>query len=268
MWTVVVWMALAAMLCWQPVARAEPPTDASAYALLAIERATVGAKARVQGDAGSVSEALSLGNGTRITGAVAAPSVTLGKNARVAGGFFCITLEGATDGCMPFPNPLVATPTIVLVGPPSNTDVSAARKTKGTTPLAAGTYGALTIEKAAEMSLAGGTYQFESITLAARAKLLCRAACVVTVRGRVTIGQATQLGAGDGVAPGDVVLRIAAQDESTAFEAKSRARLRASVYAPSGEVTIGSAAKITGGLVGSRVTVGSRARLQGPANPS
>ena len=261
-----VWMMVVVSLVVRvPVALAAPPSDVLAYALFGIEHASVGGKARVQGDVGVLSNALELGAGTRVTGLAAAPSITLGRNARVAGGFFCGTLDGSPDGCTTLPNPLIATPSIVLVGPPSNSDVSAARRTKSTTPLAPGTYGALTIGAAAELGLAGGTYQFESIVLGSRAKLLCRAACDITVRRRVRIGQATRLGAGDGVAPGSVSLLIAAQDEATALEAKSRAQLRCSVYAPSAEVTIGAATKVTGALVGNTVTVGSRARLQAPS---
>jgi hypothetical protein len=166
---------------------------------------------------------------------------------------------------MAFPSPLVATPPIVVVGPPSNGDVSAAQRSKSTTPLAPGTYGRLTVGSAAQLSLAGGSYQFESISLGKRAALLCRAACDVTVRGRVDAGQTSRLGAADGLAPEAVVLRIAGQGESAAFAAKSRVTVRGRVYAPSGRVAVGQAAKVTGALVGDTVEVGSRTRVQGPA---
>jgi hypothetical protein len=176
---------------------------------------SIGAKGRVQGDVGCLSTSLAVGAGTKVTGVAAAQAITLGKNARVSGGVFCATVEGSTDACMALPSPLVPPPTIVLVGAPSNTDVSAAKRSKSTTPLPFGVYGALTVGGAAEMTLDGGTYQFESIDVAARGKLLCRAACDVTVRKRVTVGQATQLGAAKDVAPAGVVFRIAGQDAST-----------------------------------------------------
>ena len=262
-----VWMVVVATLVARvPVALAQPSSDVLAYALFGVERVSVGAKTRVQGDVGVLSNALAIGPGTRVTGLAAAPSITLGRNARAAGGFFCETLDGSPDGCGALP--FINAPAIVVVGSPSNSDVSAARRTKSASPLAPGTYGALTIGAAAELALAGGTYQFESIVLASRAKLLCRAACDITVRGRVRLGQATRLGPADGVATGSVSLLIAAQDEATALEAKSRAQLRCSVYAPTAEVTIGAATKVTGALVGNTVTVGPRARLQRSAgNP-
>jgi len=255
-------MVVAGLVAQVPGALAAPPTDALAYAVLAIERATIGAAARVEGDVGCVSDGLELGPRTRVSGVAAASAITLGQNARVAGGFFCATLDGSPDGCMALPSPLVAAPTIVVPGPPSNSDVSAAKRTKATTPLAPGAYGTLTMGTASEMTLAGGNYQFDSVTVGNRAKLLCRAACDVTVRGRVKVGQAGRLGAADGVAPSAVLLRIAGQGEASAFLAKSRVHVRGSVYAPTGDVTLGAAVKVTGAIVGSTVTVGSRARLQ------
>ena len=258
-----VWLGLVVVVTGRS-AVAAPPTDAFAYAVLATERVDLGGKGRVQGDVGCLSSTVSVGPGTKVTGVAAAPSITLGKNARVSGGFFCSTLEGSADVCMPLPNPLVATPTIVLVGAPSNSDVSAAKRSKSTTPLAAGAYGKLTVGGAAEMTLAGGTYQFESISVGARGKLLCRAACDVTVRGRIEVGQATQLGAAKEVAPAGVIFRVAGQGESTALSAKSRATIRGTIYAPSAKISIGGATRVAGSLVGGDVSVGSRARLQAP----
>ena len=117
------------------------------------------------------------------------------------------------------------------------------------------------------MTLAGGTYQFESIDVASRGKLLCRAACDVRVRTRVSVGQATQLGAAKDVAPSGVVFSVAGQNTSTGFAAKSRAKIRGSIYAPSSGVSIGSASNVTGGIVGGDVQVGARARLAAATAP-
>ena len=244
---------------------AAPPSDALAYAVFAIQKASVGSRARVQGDVGCLFDVLSIGQGTRITGIAAAPTITLRRGGRATGGYYCGTLEGSSDTCMPPPNPLIAAPAIVLVGPPNFTDVSVAKRTKATAPLGAGSYGKLAIGTAAELTLAGGTYQFEAIDLASRARLVCLAACDLTVRGAVTVGQASRLGAGASVPIAGVVVRIAAQGQTRALDAKSRAQIRGTVYAPSGDVKIGAAAQVTGGLVGNTVSVGPRARLQGPA---
>jgi hypothetical protein len=259
-----VWLGLVVAVTVRS-AVAAPPTDALAYAVLGTERVSIGGKGRVQGDVGCLSSTVEVGGGTKVSGAAAAQAITLGKHARVSGGVFCATVQGSTEACMPLPNPLVAAPTIVLVGAPSNTDVSAAKRTKASTPLVSGAYGKLAVGGAAEMALAGGTYQFESIDVDSRGKLLCRAACDVTVRGRVSIGQATQLGAAKDVGPAGVIFRIAGQSESTALSAKSRAKIRGTIYAPSAKVAIGSASNVTGAIVGGDVSVGSRARLQAPS---
>jgi hypothetical protein len=245
-------------------AAADPPGDVLAYGVFAIQDATVGSRARVTGDVGCLFGELSLGQSTRVTGAAAAPSIRLRRHARAAGGFFCSALDGGNATCGTLPNPLVAAPALVLVGPPSNVDVSVAKRGKATTPLAPGAYGALTAGTSSEVTLAGGTYQFESIDVGARARLVCLAACDVTVRGKVKLGQAAKLGAAESIAVSDVIVRIAGTGERTALDAKSRVQIRGTIYAPSAEVKLGAAAKQTGALVGSSVSVGPRARLQGP----
>jgi hypothetical protein len=151
-----VWLGLMAAVTGGS-ALAAPPTDAMAYAVLGTERVSIGAKGRVQGDVGCLSTTLAVGAGTKVTGVAAAQMITLGKNARVSGGVFCGTVEGSTDACQALSSPLVPAPTIVLVGTPSNSDVSAAKRSKSTTPLPFGVYGALSVGGAAEMILDGGT---------------------------------------------------------------------------------------------------------------
>ena len=264
LWTVVVGMLIVrASSVW-----AAPPSDVLAYAVFAIQSASIGSHGRIQGDAGCLFDRLAIGQSTRVTGLAAAPSIALRRGGRASGGYFCGTIEGTSDACQALPNPLIDAPAVVLVGPASNNDVSAAKRTKATTPLPAGAYGTLTAATAAELTLAGGMYQFESIDLGARAEVVCLAACTVIVRGKVTMGQASRLGAGAGVAATNVVVQIAAQGASRALDAKSRVQVHATIYAPSAEVKIGSAAKVTGALVGSTVSVGPRARLQGPAGSS
>src|SRR5262249_46613984 len=117
---------------------------------------------------------------------------------------------------------------------------------------------------ASEMTLAGGGYQFESMDVGARARVVCVAACDVTVRGAVKVGQAARLGAADSIAPDGVVVRVAAQGQSTAVDVKSPGQGPGPMYAPSGDVKPGAATKVIGAVVGNSVTVGPRARLQGP----
>jgi hypothetical protein len=261
-----VWMGMVACVLGRAaMVAAEPPTDVLAYGVFAIQDASIGSRARVEGDVGCLLGELSLGQSTRVTGAVAAPSVRLRRHARAAGGFFCSSLDGGNATCGTLPNPLVGTPAIVPVGPPSNVDVSVDKHGKATTPLAAGAYGTLTAGTAAEVTLSGGLYQFEAIDIGARGRLVCLAACDVTVRGQVKLGQAAKLGAADSIAVSGVIVRIAGTGERTAFDAKSRSQIRGTIYAPSADVKLGAAAKQSGALVGNTVSVGPRARLQGPS---
>jgi hypothetical protein len=246
-------------------ARAQPPGDVLAYAVFAIQNVSVGSRARVTGDAGCLFGELALGQSTRLTGQAAAPNIRLRNRARATGGFFCSAIAGRNVTCAPLPTPLVQSPTFVVVGSPSNVDVDVAKKSKSTSPLSAGAYGALTAGPASEVMLAGGTYQFESIELGARARFLCLAACDVTVRGRLRIGQAGRLGAADSRPASDAIFRVAAAGERVGFEAKSRVQIRGTIYAPSGDVKLGAAVKQSGAVVGNAVTIGPRARLQGPS---
>src|SRR5689334_16458155 len=101
-----VWLGLVAVMAGRS-ALAAPPTDAMAYAVLGTERASIGAKGRVQGDVGCLSTMLAIGAGTKVTGTAAAQAITLGKSARVSGGVYCATVEGSTDACQALPSPLV-----------------------------------------------------------------------------------------------------------------------------------------------------------------
>ena len=261
---VVVGMMVAAWLVVGVAAvGAQPSKSVLAYAAFGMQRVSVGSKARVTGDVGCLFDELSIGQGTRVTGRGAAPTIVLRKSARASGGYFCVTLEGSADTCMPLPNPLIDGPAIVLASP-GNLDVSASRHTKAQQALAAGAYGTLSVGTAAQVALAGGSYQFESIDVRSRAKMTCLAACDVTVRTTVKVGQAARVGAGDGVPASGVVFNVAAQGERTAFDAKNRATIAGTIYAPSAEVKLGSAVKLTGALVGDSVTIGPRAHLTGP----
>jgi cytoskeletal protein CcmA (bactofilin family) len=245
-------------------ARAEPPANAAGYAVFGIASVTVGAKGRVDGDVGCLFAELALGQGTRVSGSAAAPAIALRRRARANGGYYCGTITGTGDACAALPNPLIAGPEIVLAQP-GNLDVSASRKTKATAPLSAGAYGALSVGTAAHVTLAGGSYEFDSVEVRSRGRVQCLAACDVTVRGAVRLGQAVRFGAADGVDPAGVVLRVAGAEAKTAVEVKSRAAVRGTVYAPSGDVRIGAGARIAGAIVGNDVVVGPRARLDGPA---
>lgn len=247
------------------VVRADPPTDVLAYAVFGIQHVKLGAKGKVQGDIGGLFDFVALGQGVKVTGAVAAPAIMLRNRARVSGGYFCATLTGTTDPCTDLPNPLIAGPAIVLPSA-GNLDVSAPKHAKEPQPLPAGAYGELKAGTASEVLLAGGAFQFESMAIGARAKVLCAAACEITVRTTVTMKQGARLGAADGVPPDDVIVRIAGQETATAFAAKSRTTVGGSIYAPSAGVALAAGVRVAGSIVGDSVTIGPRARLTGPGH--
>jgi cytoskeletal protein CcmA (bactofilin family) len=260
---VVVWTMVVVCVLAVRTARADPPSDVLAYAAFGIQSVTLGAKSRVDGDVGGLFDSVSLGQGARVTGATAAPAIQLKNRVHVSGGYFCQTLTGSTDACNALPNPLVGGPSIVLPSP-GNLDVSAPKHAKAAEPLPPGAYRALTAGTASAVLLAGGAYQFESMAIGARAKVLCAAACDVTVRTTVTMKQGSRLGAADTVPTTDAIVRIAGQGTTTAFSAKSRTTIGASVYAPSAAVTLGAGVHVDGSLVGDSVKIGPRARLTGP----
>jgi hypothetical protein len=262
---VVVWAMVVVGVLAARVVRADPPSDVLSYAVFGIQSVKLGAKSKVEGDIGGLFDFVSLGQGARVTGTAAAPAIMLRHRVRVSGGFFCATLTGTTDTCTELPNPLVDGPKIVLPSP-GNLDVSAPRHAKEPQPLPAAAYGELTAGVASEVLLAGGAFQFESLAIGARAKVLCVAACEITVRTTVTMKQGARLGAADGVSANDVIVRIAGQEVATAFAAKSRTTIGGSIYAPSAGVTLAAGVRVAGSLVGDSVTIGPRARLTGPGN--
>ena len=260
-----VWMVMVAVAtgALAGVARAQPPTDVLQYAVFGIQRTSVGARARVDGDVGSLVEGLTIGHAARVSGVAAAPTVTLRRRGRATGGYFCGTLSGSTEPCMALPTPLIPPPTIVIATP-GTIIVSAPKGTGDTGPLPAGSYGRLYVHRAAVLTLAGGSYQFASINVATRAGLTCSTACDITVQKKVVLGQSARFGAGDGVKASDVVVSIAGQGESTALASKNRTTVRGMIYAPSATVQLGPAARTVGAIVGNVVTVGPRARCKDP----
>jgi cytoskeletal protein CcmA (bactofilin family) len=245
-------------------AAAAPPSSATAYAVFATSGVEIGAKGRVDGDVGCLFAEVSLGRGTRATGAAAAPAITLKRGARASGGYFCGTIAGTEDACSTLPNPLISGPPIVLAEP-GNLNVSASRRAEVTSPLPPGTYGTLTVGTAASVPLAGGTYDFAAIEIRSRGRVECLAACDVRVQRDVRLAQAVRFGAVDGLDPASVTLQVGGLDSKTAVSVKSRARVQGTIYAPSGDVVVGAGARISGAVVGLTVSIGPRARLTGPS---
>lgn len=243
-------------------ARAQAPTDVQAYAVFGLAEAKISSRANVQGDVGCLADVLELGQRSKITGAAVAPTVRLRSGARASDGYFCNTIEGSNAACMTMPSPFTIAPMSVTT--PGNLDITAPKGTKTTGPLAPGAYGKLTVGNEAQATLAGGTYTFSTITVGRRAKLFCLAACDILVRGSVRVREKSQLGAGNGVAASSVQFQIASQGEKVALDTKKRTTISGSVYAPSGDIRLGSQSKLTGGLVGNAVTLGPRVHVTGP----
>lgn len=260
---VVVWSgSVLAVALVGGLARAQAPTDVQAYAVFGLAETTLSSRSNVQGDVGCLADVLELSQRTKVSGAAVAPTVRLRDGAKASGGYFCNTMEGSNGACMTMPGPFTIEPMTVTT--PGNLDVSAPKGTKTTGPLAPGAYGKLTIGTKAQATLAGGSYTFSAIVVGRRAKLLCLAACDVLVQGNVRVREDSQLGAASGVPASGVTFQIASQGQKSALDTRKRVTIGGSIYAPSGDVRLGSQSKLTGGLVGNAVTLGPRVHVTGP----
>jgi hypothetical protein len=136
----------------------------------------------------------------------------------------------------------------------------------GTSSLAPGTYGQLTLNPLAVVTLTGGTYNFTSIDIKALAKLRAAAATTIRVSGRVQLSGATELrpAPGGAVQPHDIVLYATGQDappNADAIVIGASAIVGFNAYAPNGTVTIGPNTNATGAFVGKRVKTASNVTL-------
>jgi len=256
------WMgAVAAVLVTGLAAGAEQAAPVpGAYAILGLERVTVRAGARIEsGAVGAYRGEVRLGPGVRVDGTVAADTIRVAPGARVAD-LFCRLIVGPERfSCGALSVPVVdlsALPIVQVLAGAADLRVPAAARTA---PLAAGAYGAVRVGTRGRLLLAGGDYAVRSVTVATRGRLLCAAPCRVQVEGRIVLrGRAL-------VGPAGPVDGVRLSVEGDAVVTGPRAIVAGSVYAPGGEIRLGSRGRSTGSLVGRSVVVGTHARVTGGA---
>jgi len=134
----------------------------------------------------------------------------------------------------------------------------------GTQVLAAGSYGKLTVQPNATVTLSGGNYYFTAIEVKSGARVRFSAASTLHVTGRVLIGNNAEVKAtaASGVLAHDVVLYATGIDgppnsPASAIAIGSNAVVGINAYAPNGTLSVGTYANATGAFIGLRVSVGS-----------
>jgi hypothetical protein len=174
---------------------------------------------------------------------------------------YCTLVIGSDVPCETLPSPLVSPANLPVVQvTPGTQDVEVPKRGQRA-PLAAGSYGRATVGSTSQLLLSGGTYVFDEIRLASRAKLLCQTSCTVGVRKTVGVGQAAQVGPQGGGDPTGLRLNVQGEANGPAIRVASRAKVTAVLYAPTGDLSIGQSVTVNGALIGQRVRVASRAKL-------
>ncbi len=134
----------------------------------------------------------------------------------------------------------------------------------GTEVLAAGSYGKLTVQPNATVTLSGGNYYFTAIEVKSGARVRFSAPATLHVTGRMLVGNNAEVKAtaASGVLAHDVVLYATGIDgppnsPASAIAIGSNAVVGINAYAPNGTLTVGSYANATGAFIGRWVSVGS-----------
>jgi hypothetical protein len=244
--------------------RAEPAGTAGGYAVLGLEEVTLRAAAEVElGDVGANRGTVTLGARVLVTGAVAADTVRARQGAR-AGTIYCRLLEGpARLGCDTLDLPLVDVATLPLVQVlPGAAEVRVPPRA-GTSPLPSGAYGAVRVGAGGRLLLAGGAYAVRSITVDARGRVLCAGPCRVSVEERVLLRAGARLGAAAPLDARAVRVDVESGGAAPAFVARERTAVSATVYAPAGDIVLGTGGRYAGAFVGRAVRVGAHALITG-----
>jgi hypothetical protein len=242
---------------------AQAPPTPGAYAILGLEDVALGPGVRIeQGDVGANRGEATIGAGARIAGSVAADTIRVHGGARVADLFCRLVIGPERFGCGALASPVVDVASLPLVQVvPGAADVRVPAH-GSTAPLAAGAYAAVRVAARGRLLLAGGDYAVRSITLARRARLLCASACRIAVEGRLVLQGRAILAA---AAPLDAhAVRIDVErGGADAVVTGPGAIVAGSIYAPAGDVVLGSGGRYTGGFVGRSVAVRAGARVTG-----
>jgi hypothetical protein len=260
----VVVMMLATVVAGAPersVAQSEPPADPFEYVVFGLETVSLGARSNVGGPLGANDGEVRVRRRSTIDGVVAADTIRLGRRTRAETVFCTLVIGGGTDGCLPLDTPLVpATALGVVQATPGPGDVDVPRRGQRA-PLPEGIYRRLRVGRGSTLTLAGGTYAAESITLGRGASLRCAAPCRVGVRQGVRLGAKASIGPSDGAAASDVRLDVQGEAVKIGVRGGARASVLGTLYAPTSRMRFGRKLNLEGHLVGRSVQIGARARL-------
>lgn len=217
---------------------------------------TMGADAKLFGNA--LGDTVVLRERAKIHGTAQYNGVTLGTGAAILGG-----------GSSPLALPLAPLPALPAITPGSAPITVAGRQTL---VRAAGQYGVVTLSNGipatpTRLTLTGGVYHFQSLTVNNDARVECTNPCEVRVAGRVRVGQRSFLGSKPGIAglgPGNTQVLVAGSNgaagpwgEPGAVVVDHDSTLDAYLLAPNGTTRLGHRVRFRGKIATRDAVVGS-----------
>jgi hypothetical protein len=239
------------------------------YAIFALDRVELGQAAQVErGDVGvnSSTGEVRMRTSARIAGHTAANTIDPGRSARISGGMFCNTGPAGSPGCSAVTFPLVDSSLLPVVNvEEGNDDVKL--KAKLATQLSPGKYGKVKLSRNSRLRLAAGAYTFRSIDMLRGSSLLCDGVCNIGVDESVQVGDNCTLSTTDGDAS---KLRVDVEfgpSRRAAFRSYYKSKVDATVYAPNGQIVLGTNGQFTGAFVAREVEVLKRARVSSKPQP-
>ena len=248
------------------MARAQPAMvpALSGYAVLGLEGVDIRRGSRVfTGAIGTVRGTVVIGAGARVTNALAGPHIRLGP-ASDTGRLFCHLVSGppTLPSCTAFTDPLVD-PALLTPVPvtPGSTDLRLPPRT-GSAPVPSGSFRDVRVGAGGALQLAGGIYAVRSIRVGREGRLVCAASCRISVLGRVRIGRGAEVGADDPARASTARVDVAATGPR-AVVTQRRANVSATIFAPAGDVVLGSLGAYRGAFVGRSVAVGPNTTVRG-----
>ena len=237
----------------------------SNYAVLGVSGVIVRAESRIlSGAVGSIDGTLRIGREARVSNVAAAPTVRVGVASRT-GTLFCHLVSGPPPlpSCSAFVDPLIdpllLTPVTAV---PGTSDLVLPPHT-GTAPVPAGSFRDVRVGAGAVLQLAGGDYVARSLRVGRLARLVCATGCRIAVLEAVSVGRGATLGATSPQRASSVRLDIAASDGVPAFVARRRAKVSATIYAPTGDVVLAPLGSHRGAFIGRTVNVGRSTTVRG-----
>jgi hypothetical protein len=251
------------VLCGTPgVIRAQTPRPAS-YAVLGLEDVTLRPGVRVEGgNVGANRGGVTLGAGVRVDGKVIADTITVRGRPR-AGSLVCRLLVGTRRlDCETLATPVVDLRSLEIIQVVPGAAQVLVPANANAAPLAPGSYGDIRVGRRGRLLLGGGVYSVRSITIGPRGRILCTAACRLSVQEHVRLRPRAVIGA---VAPLDALavrIDIEGSGRGPSFTSGPRTDVDATVYAPDGTVILGRDGRYSGAFVGDTVRVGTGSRVR------